>query len=53
VPSSCSNDQQQHPREIGLAPYSEVMVWRRRFYVAIIAALFAVAALAVICIGRQ
>jgi LPS O-antigen subunit length determinant protein (WzzB/FepE family) len=53
MPSSCSNDQQQHPRETGLAPYSEVLVWRRRFYVAITAALFAVVALAVICIGRQ
>lgn len=35
MPSSCSNDQQQHPRETGLAPYSEVLVWRRRFYVPI------------------
>jgi len=30
-----------------------VLVWRRRFYVAITAALFAVVVLAVICIGSQ
>jgi hypothetical protein len=53
MPSSGPNDQPQHPRETGLAPYSEVVVWRRRFYVAVTAAIFAVIALAVICIGRQ
>jgi hypothetical protein len=53
MPPSGSNDQPQHHRETGLAPYSEVVVWRRRFYVAVAAALFAVVALAMICIGRQ
>jgi uncharacterized protein involved in exopolysaccharide biosynthesis len=54
--SSGSNDQAQHPqqpRETALAPYCEVVLWRRRFYMALVAALFAVVALAVICTGRQ
>ena len=43
----------QQPRETALAPYCEVVLWRRRFYMALVAALFAVVALAVICTGRQ
>ena len=48
-----SIDQQQHPRETSLAPYSEVVVWRRRFYVTVAAALFALIALAVFCAGTH
>ena len=51
--SSGSDEQQYQFRHAGLAPYSEVVAWRRRFYAALVAALFAWVALAVICAGTH
>jgi hypothetical protein len=35
---SGSEEKEHHYRDDGLAPYSEVVVWRRRLYVALAAA---------------
>jgi len=51
MPVSGSDEQEHHYRDDGLAPYSEVVVWRRRFYVAL-AAVFALLALMLICGSR-
>lgn len=52
MPSRGSEEQRHNFRDAGLAPYSEVVVWRRRFYVAAVAALFALVVLTVICATR-
>jgi len=45
------SDGQEHRYRVGGAPYSEVVVWRRRFYVAL-AAVFVLLALMLICVSR-
>jgi len=52
MPVSGSDEQERHYRDDGLAPYSEVVVWRRRFYLALAAAVFALLALMLICVSR-
>jgi hypothetical protein len=52
MPLSGSGEQEHHYRDDGLAPYSEVMVWRRRFYLAVAAAVFALLALMLLCASR-
>ena len=51
MPASGSNEQKHHYRDDGFAPYSEVVVWRRRFYLAL-AAAFGLLGLMLICAGR-
>ena len=51
--ASSGSDELPHQfRDTGLAPYAEVVAWKRRFYAALAAALFALLALVVICAGR-
>ena len=51
MPVSGSDEPEHHYRDDGLAPYSEVMVWRRRFYMAL-AAVLALLALMLLCASR-
>jgi hypothetical protein len=46
---SGSDEQERRYRDDGLAPYSEVVVWRRRFYVAL-TAVFVLLALMLLCV---
>jgi hypothetical protein len=52
MPVSGSDEQEHHHRDEGLAPYSEVVVWRRRFYLAI-AAVLPLLALMLLCTSRM
>jgi len=52
MPTSGSDEQRHHFLDVGLAPYSEVVIWRRRFYVALAAALFTLLALFVTYASR-
>jgi hypothetical protein len=49
MPVSGSDEQEQRYRDDGLAPYSEVLVWRRRIYLPL-AAVFALLALMLFCV---
>jgi hypothetical protein len=51
--SSGGSAEQDHSfRDAGLAPYAEVVAWRRRFYVALGGAIFALLALILMCASR-
>jgi len=51
---SCSASDQHHQslRDSGLTPYAEMATWRRRFYLALGAAMCALLVLALICATR-